>query len=88
MESEGGKEIMFSIDFFEENFEMLTTSIKLLDVLYESELDFDRCINLLNSLSKGFMIGKVAMGLDKEAIKELKDSMQKDVNNYKKTKGE
>lgn len=79
---------MFGNDFFEENLEMLTTSIKVLDVLYKSELDFDECINILHSLSKGFMIGKVAMGLDKEAIKELKDSMQRDVDNHKKSKGE
>lgn len=78
---------MFGNDFFEENLEMVTTSIKVLDALYESELDFDECINVLHSLSKGFMIGKVAMDLDKEAIKELKNSMQRDVNDYEKLKG-
>lgn len=72
--------------FNEEMLEMVTTSIKVLDALYESELDFDECINVLHSLSKGFMIGKVAMNLDKEAIKELKDSMQKDVNDHEKLK--
>lgn len=73
--------------FNEEVLEMISTSIKVLDVLYESELDFDGCISVLRSLTRGFTISNVAgMELDKEAIKELKDRMQKDVNNYEKLK--
>lgn len=73
--------------FNEEVLEMISTSIKVLDVLYESELDFDGCMSVLRSLTRGFTIGDiVGMELDKEAIRELKDSMQKDVNNHKKLK--
>lgn len=75
---------MFSNDFFEENFEMLTTSVKVLDTLYTSELDFDMCVNVLKGLANSFVIGNIiGLELDKESLKTLKDSMQKNLDNYK-----
>lgn len=75
---------MFSNDFFEENFEMLTTSVKVLDTLYTSELDFDMCVNVLKGLANSFVIGNIiGLELDKESFKTLKDSMQKNLDNYK-----
>lgn len=75
--------------FNEETLEMATTSIKVLSVLYESELDFDECIDLLNVLVSSFEFGEaVGNEFNKESFKTLKDGMQKDVNNYEKTKGE
>ena len=69
---------MFSNDFFEENFEMLTTSVKVLDTLYTSELDFDMCVNVLKGLANSFVIGNIiGLELDKKSFKTLKDSMQK-----------
>lgn len=61
---------MFSNDFFEENFEMLTTSVKVLDTLYTSELDFDMCVNVLKVLANSFVIGNIiGLELDKNLLR-------------------
>jgi len=73
--------------FNEEMLEMVTTSIKVLDALYESELDFDECIDVLNVLVSSFEFGEaVGNEFNKGTFKTLKDSMQKEVNDYKKLK--
>ncbi|ASF00761.1 hypothetical protein [uncultured virus] len=73
--------------FNEEMLEMVTTSIKVLDALYESELDFDECIDVLNVLVSSFEFGEaVGNEFNKESFKTLKDSMQKDVNDHEKLK--
>lgn len=73
--------------FNEETLEMATTSIKVLSVLYESELDFDECIDVLNVLVSIFEFGEaVGNEFNKESFKTLKDGMQKDVNDHKKLK--
>lgn len=59
----------------------------VLDVLYCSELNFDECINVLNSLINSFTMGKlIGMEFDKESIKKLRDSMQEDIEEYNKKK--
>ena len=45
--------------FNEEMIDEVTTSIKVLDALYMSELDFDECIKVLNSLVNSFKMGKL-----------------------------
>ena len=74
---------MSKVELQESFFEMVTQSIKVLDVLYTSKLDFDECIQVLNVLSNSFVIKNFAnMKPDKKSIKDLKDSMQKDVDEY------
>lgn len=75
--------------FNEEMIDEVTTSIKVLDALYMSELNFDECINVLNSLVNSFTMGKlIGMKLDKESIKKLRDSMQEDIDEYNKKKAD
>lgn len=74
---------MPKVELQESFFEMVTTSIKVLDVLYTSELDFDECMQVLNVLSNSLVIKNFScMESDKKSIKDLKDSMQKDVDEY------
>ena len=74
---------MFRVELNEEVFEKCVTSKNVLDVLYCSELNFDECINVLNSLVNSFTMGKlIGMKLDKESIKKLRDSMQEDIDEY------
>lgn len=74
---------MSKVELQESFFEMVTTSIKVLDDLYTSELDFDECVQVLNVLSNSLVIKNFAfMESDKKSIKDLKDSMQKDVDEY------
>ena len=78
---------MFKVELNEEVFEKCVTSKKVLDALYESELNFDECINVLNSLINSFTMGKlIGMKFDKESIKKLRDSMQEDIDEYNKKK--
>ena len=78
---------MFRVELNEEVFEKCVTSKNVLDVLYYSELNFDECINVLNSLVNSFTMGKlIGMELDKESIKKLRDSMQEDIEEYNKKK--
>ena len=63
----------------------VTTSIKVLDVLYMSELDFDECIKVLNSLVNSFTMGKlIGMEFDKEDFKRLKAELQNTIEESKK----
>lgn len=74
---------MSKVELQESFFEMVTTSIKVLYVLYTSELDFDECMQVLNVLSNSLVNKNFAcMESDKKSIKDLKDSMQKDVDEY------
>lgn len=74
---------MSKVELQESFFEMVTISIKVLDDLYTSELDFDECVQVLNVLSNSLVIKNFAcMESDKKSIKDLKDSMQKDVDEY------
>lgn len=78
---------MFRAELNEEVFEKYVTSKNVLDVLYYSELNFDECINVLNSLINSFTMGKlIGMEFDKETIKKLRDSMQEDIEEYNKKK--
>ena len=78
---------MFRVELNEEVFEKCVTSKNVLDVLYFSELNFDECINVLNSLINSFTMGKlIGMEFDKESIKKLRDSMQEDIEEYNKKK--
>lgn len=78
---------MFRVELNEEVFEKCVTSKNVLDVLYCSELNFDECINVLNSLINSFTMGKLTgMEFDKESIKKLRDSMQEDIEEYNKKK--
>ena len=55
--------------------------------MYCSELNFDECINVLNSLINSFTMGKlIGMKFDKESIKKIRDSMQEDIDEYNKKK--
>ena len=74
---------MSKVELQESFFERVTQSIKVLDVLYTSELNFDECMQVLNVLSNSLVIKNFAnMKPDKKSIKDLKDSMQKDVDEY------
>lgn len=80
---------MFRVELNDEVFEKCVTSKKVLDVLYSSELDFDECVKVLNSLVNSFTMGKlIGMELDKESIKKLRDSMQEDIDEYNKKKAD
>lgn len=71
--------------FNEEMIDEVTTSIKVLDVLYMSELDFDECIKVLNSLVNSFTMGKlIGMEFDKEDFKRLKAELQNTIEESKK----
>lgn len=75
--------------FDEEMLDEVTTTIKILDALYMSELDLDECTHVLNTISMSFFIGKnTGMNLNKESIKDLRDSMQKDIDEYNKKKAD
>ena len=78
---------MSKVELQESFFEMVTTSTKVLDVLYTSELDFDECMQVLNVLSNALVIKNFAcMESGKKSIKDFKDKMQKDVDEYNKKK--
>ena len=78
---------MFKVELNEEMFEKCVTSQKVLDVLYSSELNFDECIDVLRSLANSFSIGKqIGLKLDKESIKDLKDSLQESIDEYNEKK--
>lgn len=71
--------------FNEEMIDEVTTSIKVLDDLYMSELDFDECIKVLNSLVNSFTMGKlIGMEFDKEDFKRLKAELQNTIEESKK----
>ncbi len=78
---------MFNVQLDEEMVGKVNASIKVLDALYTSESDFDECVEALQSLANSFKLGKlIGMKLDKESLKKLRDSMQKDIDEYNKKK--
>lgn len=80
---------MFSIELDEKMLVKVTTSVKVLDSLYSSELDFEESIDVLKSLANSFSFGKlVGMDLNKESIKDLRDSMQRDIDEYNNKKAD
>lgn len=80
---------MFNVELNEEVFEKCVTAKKVLDALYSSELNFDECIKVLNSLVNSFKMGKlIGMKFDKETLKQLRDSMQEDIDEYNKKKAD
>ena len=80
---------MFSIELNEEILETVTTLVKVLDVLYTSELDFGECSKVLTTLVRSFAFGKLTgMKFDKETFKQLRDSMQEDIDEYNKKKAD
>ena len=80
---------MFNVELDEEILESAVVSVKVLDVLYTSELDFDECSKVLTTLVRSFALGKlVGMEFDKETLKNLRDSMQEDIDEYNKKKAD
>ena len=78
---------MFNVELNEEMVGKVNVSIKVLDALYTSELDFDECVESLRSLANSFKFGELlGMSLDKESFKKLRDSMQEDIDEYNKKK--
>ena len=78
---------MFNVELDEEMIGKVNVSIKVLDALNTSESDFDECFEALQSLANSFKFGKlIGMKLDKESLKDLRDSMQKDIDEYNKKK--
>lgn len=80
---------MFNVEIDEEMVGKVKASIKVLDALYTSESDFDECFEVLRSLVNNFMMGELlGMEFDKETLKQLRDSMQKDIDEYNKKKAD
>ena len=80
---------MFNIEIDEGMVGKVNASIKVLDALYTSESDFDECFEALISLTNSFKFGKlVGMDLNKESIKDLRDSMQRDIDEYNNKKAD
>lgn len=78
---------MFNVELNEEMVGKVNTSIKVLDALYTSESDYDECVEALQSLANSFKFGKLlGMKLDKESLKDLRNSMQEDIDEYNKKK--
>ena len=80
---------MFNVEIDEEMVGKLNTSIKVLDALYTSESSFDECFEALRSLVNSFKMGELlGMEFDKETLKQLRDSMQEDIDEYNKKKAD
>lgn len=80
---------MFNVEIDEGMVEKVKTSIKVLDALYTSESDFDECFEALRSLVNSFKMGELlGMEFDKETLKQLRDSMQEDIDEYNKKKAD
>ena len=80
---------MFDIELDETMLRKVTTSVKVLDALYSSELDFEESIDVLKSLANSFSFGRlVGMDLNKESIKVLRNSMQRDIDAFNKKKAD
>lgn len=78
---------MFNVEIDEEMVGKVKVSIKVLDALYTSESSFDECFEALRSLSNSFKMGELlGMKFDKETLKQLRDSMQEDIDEYNKKK--
>lgn len=80
---------MFNVELDEGMLRKANVLIKVLDALYTSESDFDECIEVLEGLANSFKTVKLlGMKSDKEILKELRDSTQKDIDEYKKKKAD
>ena len=80
---------MFNVEMDEGMVGKVKTSIKILDALYTSESDFDECFEALISLENSFKMGElIGMEFDKETLKQLRDSMQEDIDEYNKKKAD
>ena len=80
---------MFNVEIDEEMVGKVKASIKVLDALYTSELSFDECFEALRSLTNSFKMGELlGMEFDKETLKQLRDSMQEDIDEYNKKKAD
>lgn len=80
---------MFNVEIDEGMVGKVNALIKILDALYTSESDFDECIEALKSLSSSFKFGELlGMEFDKETLKQLRDSMQEDIDEYNKKKAD
>lgn len=80
---------MFNVEIDEGMVGKVNTSIKILDALYTSESDFDECFEVLRSLANIFKMGELlGMEFDKETLKQLRDSMQEDIDEYNKKKAD
>lgn len=80
---------MFNVELNQEMVGKVNASIKILDALYTSESDFDECIEALQSLANSFKFGELlGMEFDKETLKQLRDSMQEDIDEYNKKKAD
>lgn len=80
---------MFNVELDEEMIGKVNVSIKVLDALYTSESDFDECFEALQSLANSFKFGQlIGMKMDKESLKDLRDSMQRDLDEYNKKKAD
>ena len=80
---------MFNVEIDEGMVGRINASIKVLDALYTSELDFDECFEALRSLTNSFKMGELlGMEFDKETLKQLRDSMQEDIDEYNKKKAD
>lgn len=78
---------MFNVEIDKGMVGKVKASIKVLDALYTSELDFDECFEALRSLANSFKFGELlGMEFDKETLKQLRDSMQEDIDEYNKKK--
>ena len=78
---------MFNVELDEEMVGKVKTSIKVLDALYTSESSFEECFESLGSLANSFKMGELlGMEFDKETLKQLRDGMQEDIDEYNKKK--
>lgn len=80
---------MFNVEIDEGMVGKVNASIKILDALYTSESDFDECFEELRSLANSFKMGELlGMEFDKETLKQLRDGMQEDIDEYNKKKAD
>lgn len=78
---------MFYVEIDEGMVGKVNASIKILDALYTNESDFDDFFEALRSLENRFKMGKrLGIEFDKETLKQLRDSMQEDIDEYNKKK--
>lgn len=78
---------MFNVELNEEMIGNVNVLIKVLDALYTSESDFDECFEALRSLANSFKtVELLGMEFDKETLKQLRDRLQEDIDEYNKKK--
>ena len=80
---------MFNVEIDEGMVGRVNASIKVLDALYTSEASFDECFEALRRLANSFKMGELlGMKFNKETLKQLRDSMQEDIDEYNKKKAD